>query len=178
MSAFPRLGDDGVKVRRTRRRADRQGRNVGDAAAPRRLAEPFERLRDTAGCPSGQHRQAPAGVLACLGDLAAYSARATWTRNFLAAGGIEAIAGESLHNSADAGKAFAASGATLACICSSDPVYAELAEATAGALKAAGARQVLLAGRPKAAGSGAQGGRRRRVHLSWGQRVDNPCAYL
>ena len=87
--------------------------------------------------------------LACLGDSAAYSGRATWTTNFLAAGGIEAIASDSLHNSADAGKAFAASGASLACICSTDTVYAELAEATAGVLKAAGARQVLLAGRPK-----------------------------
>ena len=38
---------------------------------------------------------------------------------------------------------------TIACICSSDQVYAELAEATAGALKAAGASKVLLAGRPK-----------------------------
>ena len=86
--------------------------------------------------------------LACLGDLASYSARATWTRNFLAAGGIEALDGENLHNSADAGKAFAESGASLACICSSDTVYAELAEATAGSLKAAGAREVFLAGQP------------------------------
>ena len=39
---------------------------------------------------------------------------------------------------------------TIACIASSDQVYAELAEATAGALKAAGATHVLLAGRPKA----------------------------
>ena len=69
--------------------------------------------------------------------------------NFLAAGGIEAIASEPLHNSADAGKAFAASGAAIACLCSSDQVYAELGEATAGVLKQAGASQVLLAGRPK-----------------------------
>ncbi|MBO0766479.1 MAG: methylmalonyl-CoA mutase, partial [Hyphomicrobiaceae bacterium] len=48
----------------------------------------------------------------------------------------------------EAGAAFAAAGATIACICSSDEVYAELAEATAGALKQAGAAQVLLAGRP------------------------------
>ena len=87
--------------------------------------------------------------LAALGELAVHSARATWIRNFLAAGGIEAIAGEPLHNSADAGKAFADSGASVACICSADKVYAELGEATAGVLKQAGARQVLLAGRPK-----------------------------
>ncbi len=87
--------------------------------------------------------------LACLGDLAVHAARSTWMRNYLAAGGIEAIASAPLHTSADAGAAFAASGAAIACLCSSDQVYAELAEATAGALKQAGARQVLLAGRPK-----------------------------
>jgi hypothetical protein len=68
--------------------------------------------------------------------------------NFLAVGGIRAIASDAIHNSADAGRAFADSGAQIACICSSDQVYAELAEATAGALAAAGARRVLLAGRP------------------------------
>ena len=92
----------------------------------------------------------PQVFLASLGELAAHSARSTWMRNFLAAGGIEAVASAPLHNSADAGKAFADSGAAIACICSSDAIYAELAEATAGALKAAGAKQVLLAGRPKA----------------------------
>jgi len=87
--------------------------------------------------------------LACLGDLAVHAARSTWTSNFLAAGGIEAIASAPLYNSADAGVAFAASGASVACLCSSDQVYAELAEATAGVLKQAGAKQILLAGRPK-----------------------------
>jgi methylmalonyl-CoA mutase len=86
--------------------------------------------------------------LACLGELASYSARATWTRNFLAAGGVEAVASNALHASADAGKAFADSGLQIACLCSSDAVYAELAEAAAAALKSAGAQQVLLAGRP------------------------------
>ena len=91
----------------------------------------------------------PQVFLANLGDLAAHSARSTWMRNFLAAGGIEAVASDALHNSADAGQAFADSGAGIACICSSDAVYAELAEATAGALVAAGRERVLLAGRPK-----------------------------
>ena len=44
--------------------------------------------------------------------------------------------------------AFKESGAKAACICSSDELYAEHAEATAKALKAAGARFILMAGRP------------------------------
>src|SRR5436190_867104 len=150
ISAFPRLADDGVKVapHPPAKPVVKGGTSVAPLAM-RRLAEPFEQLRDAADAHLASTGKRPQVFLACLGDSAAYSSRATWTRNFLAAGGIEAIASASLHNSADAGKAFAASGASVACICSTDAVYAELAVATAGVLKAAGARQVLLAGRPK-----------------------------
>ena len=44
--------------------------------------------------------------------------------------------------------AFGASGAALACLCSSDKVYAEQAAAAATALQAAGAKHIYLAGRP------------------------------
>ena len=44
--------------------------------------------------------------------------------------------------------AFKASGAAIACLCSSDKVYAEHAVAAAKALQAAGAKHIYLAGRP------------------------------
>jgi methylmalonyl-CoA mutase len=44
--------------------------------------------------------------------------------------------------------AFKSSGAELACLCSSDKVYAEHAVAAATALQAAGAKHIYLAGRP------------------------------
>lgn len=47
-----------------------------------------------------------------------------------------------------AARAFAASGAKLACICSSDAIYAEKAADIARALVIEGARQVYLTGRP------------------------------
>ena len=68
--------------------------------------------------------------------------------NFLAAGGIEGLTSDGYKNAADAAAAFKASGAKIACICSSDEVYARDAEAAAKALKRAGATRVLLAGRP------------------------------
>jgi methylmalonyl-CoA mutase len=150
VSAFPMLADDGVKVEphATPEPIVKGGTSVAPLL-PRRLAEPFERLRDAADAHAARTGKRPRVFLAALGDLAVHSARAAWVRNFLAAGGIEAVAGPALHNSADAGKAFADSGAEIACIASSDQVYAELAEATAGALEAAGATRVLLAGRPK-----------------------------
>ncbi|HJZ34044.1 MAG TPA: methylmalonyl-CoA mutase, partial [Hyphomicrobiaceae bacterium] len=114
----------------------------------RRLAEPFERLRDRADAHLARTGRRPQLFLACLGDTATHLARTTFLKNFLAAGGIEAVASAELHNSTDAGKAFADSNTTVAAISGSDTVYAELAEATAGALKAAGAVEVWLAARP------------------------------
>ena len=59
-------------------------------------------------------------------------------------------------------EAFAASGAALACLCGSDEIYASDAAEAARMLRAAGAKQVYLAGRPgereaalRAAGIGA-----------------------
>jgi len=150
VSAFPRLADDGVEVapHPSAEPIVKGGTSVTPLLA-HRLAEPFETLRDASDAHLAATGKRPRVFLACLGDVAAHSARATWTRNFLAAGGIEAILSDALNTSTDAGKAFSDSGASLACLCSSDAVYAELAEATIGALKAAGARQVLLAGRPR-----------------------------
>ncbi len=150
VSAFPRLGEDGVKFDPHPPTDPIVTGGVSvTPLAKRRFAEPFERLRDASDAFMKRTGKRPRVFLACLGDLAAYGARATWIGNFLAAGGIEAIASEPLHNFADARKAFADSGATIACLCSTDKVYAELGEATAGILKQAGALQVLLAGRPK-----------------------------
>ncbi|HEY1246419.1 MAG TPA: methylmalonyl-CoA mutase family protein [Hyphomicrobiaceae bacterium] len=150
VSAFPRLGDDGARVE-PHAPFDPVVKGAASVAplAPRRLAEPFEALRDAADAHRTRTGKPPQVFLACLGDLAVHAARSTWMRNYLAAGGIEAVASAPIHNSGDAGAAFAASGTRIACICSSDQVYAELAEAAAGALKQAGAAQVLLAGRPK-----------------------------
>lgn len=146
-SAFPKLGSDGVTVEpwpAEKLSADLKGARVKPVGMVR-LAEPFEALRDAT-----DGAKVPARVfLATLGPLAVHAARATWIRNFCAAGGIECAGGDPLHNAADAGKAFAESGASVAIIASSDDVYAELGEATAGALKAAGAKAVYLAGRQK-----------------------------
>jgi methylmalonyl-CoA mutase len=151
VSAFPKLGGDGVQIQPYP--APNKPAGTADSVrvmAPMRLADPFEALRDRADAFAARHGAQPSIFLASLGSAADHAARSTWIANFLAAGGIGAIATEGFTNSADAGQAFAACGAAIACICSSDQVYAELAEATAGMLKQAGAAKVLLAGRPKA----------------------------
>lgn len=110
----------------------------------RTFAAGFEALRDA----SEATPERPQVFLASLGPVAHYTARATWAKNFFEAGGLEASDRGGHADGAAAAAAFAQSGATLACVCSSDKVYADHAASTARALKAAGASQVLLAGRP------------------------------
>ena len=77
-----------------------------------------------------------------------FTARATFAKSFFETGGIEAVDTEGFTDPAALAAAFKASGATLACLCSSDKVYAGQAAAAAKALQAAGARHIYLAGRP------------------------------
>ena len=109
-----------------------------------RLAEPFERLRDRADATD----PTPSVFLANLGPVAAHTARAMWAKNFFEAGGVRALENDGFADGAEAATAFAASGARIAVICSSDKVYADLAADAAGALTEAGAERVYLAGRP------------------------------
>jgi methylmalonyl-CoA mutase len=115
---------------------------------PHRLAEPFEALRDASDAFVAKGNPAPTIFLASIGAVIDHTGRSTWVKNYLAAGGIASLTTDGYASADDAAKAFKASGVTTACICSSDALYAEHAEATAKALKAAGAKLVLMAGRP------------------------------
>ena len=112
-----------------------------------RLAEPYERLRDASDRTLAATGARPKIFLANLGTPADFTARATFAKNFFAAGGIEATAVDAFATGADMLSAFRASGAALACICSSDRIYGTEAGDAARALSAAGARRIYLAGR-------------------------------
>ena len=150
VSAFPLLGEDGVTAEPWPQAMPLTPDPAMKIKPLRqsRLAEPFEQLRDAADADAAAKGQRARVFVAALGTPADHGTRSTWVRNFLASGGIEAVIGEGFTSSGDAGAAFANSGARLACIASSDAVYAELGEATAHALKSAGATHVFLAGRP------------------------------
>lgn len=122
-----------------------------------RNAEPFERLRDRA--ETGKQR--PRVFLANFGPISAFNARATFARNLFEAGGIEALSNDGFDSAEAMAAAFRESGANIACICSSDALYAEAAARCATALREAGASMIYLTGRPgedeaaqKAAGVG------------------------
>ena len=107
-------------------------------AEVRRWGASFEALRDD---PPQRHV-----FLATLGPVATHTARATFATNLLAAGGIAVdVAGATK----DADELVAAyDGQPVVCLAGSDPTYADWGEQAAAALREAGARHVIIAGRP------------------------------
>jgi len=150
VSEFPNLGEAQVAVLDAKPVALApygEAKFKFDALPPMRLAVPFERLRDRSDEILKARGARPKVFLANLGTPADFTARATFAKSFFETGGIEAVASEGFTDPAPLSVAFKASGAALACLCSSDKVYAEKAAATAKALQAAGARHIYLAGR-------------------------------
>jgi methylmalonyl-CoA mutase len=114
----------------------------------RRLAEPFEALRDASDRILAATGARPKIFLANLGRLADFTARATYAKNFFEAGGVEAVTSDGFPSRDDMLAAFKASGARLACLCGSDETYAAEAVRAAEALRDAGAIHIYLAGWP------------------------------
>jgi methylmalonyl-CoA mutase len=119
-----------------------------DALPPMRLAAPFEALRDKSDNQLKNTGARPKIFLANLGTPADFTARAAFAKSFFETGGIEALDTPGFAEPAALAAAFKASGAAVACVCSSDKVYAALAGAAAKALQAADAKHIYLAGRP------------------------------
>jgi methylmalonyl-CoA mutase len=120
-----------------------------DALPPIRLAVPLERLRDRSDEMRNAGGSRPQVFLANLGTPADFTARATFAKSFFETGGIEAVDFlPSMGEVKDLAAAFKASGAALACLCSSDKIYADQAAVAAKALQTAGAKHIYLAGRP------------------------------
>jgi methylmalonyl-CoA mutase len=154
VSEFPNLGERPV-VR------DPAPSPPGGGLPRVRRAEAFEALRARSDAVLAATGARPKMLLATLGPRAVHTARSSFAANLFQAGGIETPLSEAAGGSQAAGssktgqpdvqaltEAFTSSGAQAACICSSDALYAGYGEAAAAALKKAGARHVVLAGRP------------------------------
>ncbi|GHH49806.1 methylmalonyl-CoA mutase small subunit [Streptomyces candidus] len=113
-----------------------------------RRDEDFEALRARSDAHLAATGARPRVFLAALGPAAAHTGRSAFAANLFQAGGVEPVHDPVTVDASSAAAAFAASGARVACICSSDALYAEQAADVAAALKEAGARTVYLAGRP------------------------------
>ena len=113
-----------------------------------RLAESYESLRDASDCILQRTGLRPIIFLANLGTPSDFTARANFAKSFFEAGGIEAVGTINFTSRDQLVESFQTSGAKLACLCSSDAVYARDGAAMAKALAMAGARHVYLAGQP------------------------------
>jgi len=145
-SDFPDLAEERVAVLGTPK-ASSTGIPPGEPIQPLarfRLAEPFERLRDRSDDYLANAGERPKIFLACLGRASDFTARASFVKSLFEAGGIEAVEG----SGDNLMRRFKESGAKLACLCSSDKVYAGEAVSSAKALAAAGANHIYLAGKP------------------------------
>jgi methylmalonyl-CoA mutase len=128
--------------------AERAGARIESLPA-RPYAAAYEQLRDMVDASTKAHGgERPKVFLARLGAPKEYLARAIWAQDFVEAGGFEPVTAEGPVDAQAA--ACAASGATIAVICSSDARYATDVEDVAPRLRAAGARVVVLAGNPGA----------------------------
>jgi methylmalonyl-CoA mutase len=119
-----------------------------DPLSPHRLAEPFEALRDASDAILNKTGSRPKVFLANLGTPESFAARATFTKNFFEAGGIEALDNEGYWEIPTLVHHFKKAGTPVVCLCSSDAVYATNAADAARALAEAGAAPIYLAGRP------------------------------
>ncbi|MET7326678.1 methylmalonyl-CoA mutase subunit beta [Nonomuraea sp. NPDC005650] len=108
-----------------------------------RYAEEFEALRDLADA----QPERPTVFLATIGPVAAHTARAAFAANLFQAGGLDTETAGPGADPEQIATAFAMSGASVACLCSTDKLYAQHAAAVATALRKAGARKVWLAGK-------------------------------
>jgi methylmalonyl-CoA mutase len=116
--------------------------------APHPFAQPFEELRDASDRWRETQGRRPTVFLAKFGSAAHHTARASYARGFFEAGGFAVNGEQAFDDPQSAAKAFAESQAKIAVICSSDKLYPQVVPGAAAALKANGARTVVLAGNP------------------------------
>ncbi|MGH3948586.1 MAG: methylmalonyl-CoA mutase family protein [Pseudonocardiaceae bacterium] len=151
VSQFPML--DEQPVERSPAAAEPDGGGL-----PRiRYAQAYEALRDRSDEHLAEYGTRPRIFLATLGPVAAHTSRATFASNLFQTGGIEPLNPGATSAVADVLAGYVHSKADVACLCGTDLAYAEQADEVTAALRKAGAKAVLLAGKPSDAYEGVSG---------------------
>ncbi|WP_171512403.1 methylmalonyl-CoA mutase small subunit [Mycolicibacterium fortuitum] len=123
---------------------------AASASSIARYAAGFEALRDRSDAFLASTGARPKVLLLPLGPLAEHNIRTTFASNLLASGGIEAINPGTVEAAAIAAAVADAGAPTVALLCGTDARYGAEASDAVAAARAAGIRQVLLAGPEKA----------------------------
>lgn len=122
--------------------------DLAGAPPPREPDGGWERVRPYGAAFEAMRDDPPSQpvFLATMGPVAAHTARATFATNLLAAGGVAVdVAGATADAEA---LAEVYDGQAVACLAGSDAAYREWGQAAVAALREAGARHLVLAGRP------------------------------
>jgi methylmalonyl-CoA mutase len=118
-------------------------RPYGRALPVHRYSREFESMRD--------ERAAQPVFLATMGRVAQHTARATFAANLLAAGGIDTVTAGATDGVDAVVEAYRRADApAVVCLAGPDPLYGEWGADLVAALRDAGARHVVLAGKPDA----------------------------
>lgn len=128
--------------------AGRDDTTLPDCFPTRRVATPWEHLRDRSDAWLAQAQARPRIFSANLGPMARHKARATFASNLLQAGGFEVIDAGGFDSTEAVAIAFEASDADAAVLCGAESDYDAMGEAAFKALREAGADACLVAGRP------------------------------
>jgi len=142
VNSFSELGEARVKAEPHPLPEDLEDPAISIEPIPmRRLAEPFERLREASDGYLKAHKQRPKIALVTLGQASGHGARAAYAESLFATGGIETV-------TIDDPRSYNKSVSPIACICASDETYAREGTETAKTLHQAGADHIYLVGRP------------------------------
>lgn len=120
------------------------------ASSIARYAAGFETLRDRSDAFLAKTGARPKVLLLPLGPLAEHNIRTTFAGNLMASGGIEAINPGTVDAASTAAAVAEAGAPTVAVLCGTDARYGAEASDAVAAARAAGVREVLLAGPEKA----------------------------
>jgi len=123
----------------------------------RRLAEPFERLRDVAEMRRARGEALPTVVVFGIGRPRDYVDRSGFARNLFEAGGFPATEIAPVETPQQAAARLREGGHAIAALAAADETLERDGGAFAAALREAGARHVFLAGRPAAVPEGVDG---------------------
>ncbi len=147
VSAHPHLGETQADVASGAPARDSLVAAEG-ALAPIRLAAPFERLRDASDAMLLETGSRPKVYLAALGPEPSHRRRVAFMREWLEAGGVESVYDGEAATPEGVASRLKASGASFACLCGADETYAAEGARFAKAIKASGAKGLILAGPP------------------------------
>ena len=115
-------------------------RPYGRTPVVHRYGEPFEKMRDD--------RAATPVFLATMGTIAQHTARATFAANLLASGGIDTVTAGATEGVDDVVSAYREAGdLPVVCLAGNDSAYEAWGTDLVAALREAGARHVIVAGK-------------------------------